>query len=384
MSAKGLKVGRIPFLAAGIISLVAALWAALLRLGFMLPVPRATLPGAHGPLMVAGFLGTLIGLERAVALGEGWAYSAPGLTGLGGLLLIAGVGGAAGPLLILLGSLGLVLNFALILRCQTEVFTVTMALGAVAWVVGNALWLGGLAIPGVVVWWMGFLVLTIMGERLELSRMRGPSGHDRAAFIAATALFCLGLMVWFAAPAVGLLLTGVGMIAYGGWVARYDIALRTVRLKGLPQFVAVNLLAGAFWLAVGGVLRVIFPAELNLPQYDALLHSVFLGFVFSMIFAHAPIIFPAILGKPLPFKKIFYLHVVLLHLSLALRVGADLGGSVRAWQWGGALNVIALLVFLANTVRGVIEGLARPGPAPQSNPTLGLPAPPATTESAGS
>jgi hypothetical protein len=32
----------------------------------------------HGPLMVCGFLGTLISLERAVAL-DAWSYAAPAL-----------------------------------------------------------------------------------------------------------------------------------------------------------------------------------------------------------------------------------------------------------------------------------------------------------------
>ncbi len=368
MNTKGLKVRRIPFLAAAIVALLAALWGALIRLGFAVPVLRATLPLAHGPLMVSGFLGTLISLERAVALGEVWAYGASALAGLGALALIAGVGGAAGPALILLGSLGLVLDFMAILRRQTAIFTVTMALGAVAWAVGNALWLGGFPIPDVAVWWMAFLVLTIMGERLELSRMRGTSPHDREVFLFATALFCLGLVVWFVSPRTGLVLAGVGMVMYGAWVMFYDIALRTIRLQGVPRFSAANLLAGAGWLAVGGVLRAIFPADLTLPQYDAVLHSVFLGFVFSMIFAHAPIIFPAILGRPLPFSNRFYLHVVLLHLSMVLRVGGDLGGSIPMWQWGGALNVIALIVFLANTIGGVVQGLARPGAAIQANP----------------
>ena len=47
--------------------LTAAAWAGLLRLGWAWPVLQPTLPVSHGPLMVAGFFGTLIALERAVA-----------------------------------------------------------------------------------------------------------------------------------------------------------------------------------------------------------------------------------------------------------------------------------------------------------------------------
>lgn len=61
-------VGRIrfPLMGLGMLALLAALWAGLVRLGWGLPPLRPTLPIAHGPLMVSGFLGTLISLERAV------------------------------------------------------------------------------------------------------------------------------------------------------------------------------------------------------------------------------------------------------------------------------------------------------------------------------
>lgn len=90
--------------------------------------------------MVCGFLGTLISLERAVALGQGSSYAAPVLSGAGALALIVGIPDPVGPLLITLGSLGLIAGF-IALRRQTALFTITMGLGAVAWFVGNCLWL---------------------------------------------------------------------------------------------------------------------------------------------------------------------------------------------------------------------------------------------------
>jgi hypothetical protein len=68
---------------------------------------------------------------------------------------------------------------------------------------------------------------------------------------------------------------------------------------------AVCLIAGYVWLAVGGILWLLFAQLFGAgPRYDAMLHSIFLGFVFSMIFAHAPIILPTITGLSLP-SKIF-------------------------------------------------------------------------------
>ena len=51
------------------------LWAGLQRMGWALPHLHPNLAALHGPLMLAGFLGTLIALERAVALPHPRHYS---------------------------------------------------------------------------------------------------------------------------------------------------------------------------------------------------------------------------------------------------------------------------------------------------------------------
>jgi hypothetical protein len=75
-----------------------------------------------------------------------------------------------------------------------------------------------------------------------------------------------------------------------------------------------------------------------------------------MIFGHAPLIFPAVLGRPMAYWPAFYLPLIALHLSLALRVVGDLGGSFLLRQWGGLLNGVTLLLFLANTAAALALG----------------------------
>ena len=85
-------------MAMGMLALLAAMWAGVVRLGWGWPVLQPSLPINHGPLMISGFLGTVIGVERAVALSapaltsrpRRWTYLGPLLTGLGGLTLIVG------------------------------------------------------------------------------------------------------------------------------------------------------------------------------------------------------------------------------------------------------------------------------------------------------
>ena len=356
---KRLVPPRLPLAAFALFTLVTGLWAALLRMGWNLPWLQPGQALAHGPLMVCGFLGTLISLERAVALGRGWGYLAPGFAAIGGAALIVGVPGLAAPALIFLASLVLIAIFAVIIRRQPAMFTLAMAAGAISWAIGNALWLAGVPIPEMVHWWMAFLVLTIIGERLELSRFLPPSRYSRLLFTAAVTLYVAGLAGSSWVPISGHVVLGAGMVAMAAWLARFDIARFTLRHGGLPRFAAVCLLAGYVWLAAGGVFAMLagrWPAVIEL-RYDAMLHTVFLGFVFSMIFAHAPIIFPAVTGLRMPYRPAFYTHVLLLQLSLAWRIAGDCAGSFTAYHWGGLLNVAAVLLFLGNTAYALLLGV---------------------------
>lgn len=335
---------RFPLMCFGFLALLTGVWGGLLRLGWAWPQWSPTLAVLHGPLMVCGFLGTLIGVERAVALDRLWPYAAPALTALGTLALLVG---GPGALLMTLGSVGLVAVFGVILQRQCVLATVIMALGAGLWTVGNSLWLAGMPLAQVVPWWSGFLVLTIAGERLELSSILRLSRRQRGLFLGAVGLYVAGLGVSHLSWVLGVQLTGLGLLALAGWLLRYDIARRTVRQRGETRFIAVCLLSGYVWLGVGGGLVWHFAGVMAGPAYDAMLHAVFVGFVLAMIFGHAPVILPALLRRTgSPYHAALYAPLALLHMALLLR----LLGDVTAWWpgrlWGGLGNVLALGVFL--------------------------------------
>jgi hypothetical protein len=222
--------------------------------------------------------------------------------------------------------------------------------GALAWGVGNLLWRAGWPFNRVVPWWIAFLALTIVGERLDLSRFQRPSKWSQPLLDAALGIFAAGLLLTSFTQIAGERLLGLGLVALAAWLGCFDIARRTVRQHGLSRFMAACLLAGYVWLAAAGALMMAFsPLESGL-RYDAVLHSFFLGFVFSMIFGHAPVIFPAVLGLQPSFRTAFYAHAALLHLGLILRVGADVARWGVGRQWGGSLNALAIGLFLINTV----------------------------------
>ncbi len=344
---------RLPLLILGFASLASGVLAGLARLGWGVPLPAAQLALLHGPLMVCGFLGTVIGLERAVALGHRWAYAGPLLTGLGGVAILSGFPVDLGASAMVLGSAVLLVGTVMITLRQRELFMVTMSLGAASWLAGNLLWLAGAGVPEVVALWVNFLVLTIAGERLELSRFLPPSPGAKRVFKIILALLVAGGLLNVAGS--GTIIYGIGLLGLALWLLRQDVARRTVKEQGLTRFIAVCLLSGYAWLTVGS-LALLAAGGLTGAAYDAVLHAILIGFVFSMVFGHAPIIFPAVMKVKMPYHWTFYLPLLVLHASLLLRlVGSGLMRP-ELHSLGGLLNAAALALFILSTVSSVIRG----------------------------
>ncbi len=350
-----------PWLGLALVALLAGLWAGLVLLGLPVPQGRAGLVEVHGPLMALAFLGTLISAERAVALRRRWGYLAPAAAGVGGLAAAAGAPYSLGPALLTVAGLALVAIFGAVWRIQPALHIAVLGIGAACWPVAAGLWLAGWDVPRFVPWLMGFLVLTIAGERLELSRLTGATPGARHALVVVTALLIAGLFTSLPARATGVAICGAALLGTAAWLLRYDLARRTVRSGGVTRYMALSLLTGYGWLAIGGALWLALSRRpggglADGPLYDAALHTVFLGFVLSMVFAHAPVIVPAVLRVALPFRRYCYLPLLVLHTSVALRVGGDLLHDTTAWRAGGIGNETALLLFLALAVLTVLRG----------------------------
>src|SRR5574343_1292597 len=228
-----LKPGaRLPLLFFGMLSLLGGVMAGLARLGWAVPGPAAQAAGVHGPLMVAAFFGTVISLERAVAVGRQWGYLAPLAAGLGGIALLAGAPTVVGQLLGSLAALGLIAASAVALRRQVAAFTVVLTLAAGCWLAGNLIWLGSGNISSAVAWWLLFLVLTIAGERLELTRFLPTPPLAQKLFIGIVGILLLGAVTDLTP------LFSAGLLALALWLLRYDIARRNIATAGLTRFIA--------------------------------------------------------------------------------------------------------------------------------------------------
>ncbi len=363
---------RVPFLALGAVAMVTGLAAGEARLGWSLP--GATLAHVHGVLMVSAFFGTVIGLERAVAIGHRWAYAAPLSSGLGGLATIAGAPVAGAALLVLAAALFGAVN-AVAAHRQPALFTVVLLCGGLSWLVGGLAWLATFDATAAVPWWAGFLILTIAGERLELSRFLKPGRWRVPSAAVVMGLVLAAPLAGVIGPAVMWPLWGAALMLLTVWMLVNDVARRTIGQPGLTRYVAVCLFAGYAWLGIAGVTALLLPVGAGGMVYDAVLHAVFVGFVFSMVFGHAPVILPAVLRVKVPFLRLYYLPLALLHLGLALRVAGDLGGLPEWREWGGLLNGVVIVLWIVTTAAATIvatrrraaeQARTRPAPADAS------------------
>ncbi len=341
---------RLPFLLLGMLCLLAGIAGGVARIGVWSDLVPATLVPLHGPLMVAGFLGTVIGLEKAVAFGRTWGYAAPLLTGCGTLALVGGA-----PDVVARGAvaLGGAIAFALLvleLVARAARWTATQVVGSACFAVGALLFATGTWFAEVVQWWTAFVALTIAGERLELSRVLAPSRGALAVFFALVGLTAAGPLLSSAVSLeIGARLAGLAWLGLALWISRHDLARRNVRRPGAPRFLGAAVLSGNVWLGVAGLLALVFGAPAAGPVWDAILHAFFVGFAFAMIFGHAPIIFPAILELRIDFQPRFWIHLVLLHVGVAARLAGDLSGSHELRVAGAILNAVAILLFLLQT-----------------------------------
>lgn len=363
---------HLPLLAIILAAMVIGILAGLARIGWSVPSVGMERAGLHGPILIAGVFGTLIALERAIAMrnvtGRTWtpADVAPVLGGAGTLLLLAT--GATVPALLLLtaGAVGLVAIHLEMLRRHPSLDIFTMLLGAGFLLLADLAWLGGRAVVFLTPWWIAFLVLTITGERIELARIRYSGARGRSAFGAAVGLYIAALLVMVADAALGARLSGLGLLAITAWLLRHDVAWLTVRKPGFPRYSAVCLLTGYIWLGVAGLILVGTPQLWAGLTYDAFLHAVLLGFVFSMIFAHAPFIVPGIVGRRVGYTALAWLPLLLLHISVVARVAGDLLPDHGLRQAAGLLSAAAILLYGIVIVLGLIRG-----PAPRISTAAG-------------
>lgn len=332
---------RLPFVFLAMGCLLLGLWSGLTRIGWDLTL--ISLSTHHGAIMVGGFLGTLISLEKIIPLKRKVLFFIPALSAASVVLFLLHQ-----PLmsffLLVFASAGLSGVFMYYLLREKDIIYWLMLGGAICWLVGNVLLVTRKFYPLAFPWWLAFTLLIITSERLELMKFLPVKKRTKQLLLLFLGIYIAGTLLSF--HGTGHHLSGIALIFTSVWLMRYDLIGISIRKNALPRFAAVALLSGYVAMLFTGI----FLLALNDQSlaYDAVVHTYFLGFVFSMIFAHGPIIMPGVLGISFkPYHKILYAWLMLLHLSWIIRISGDIILDLDMRRISGIVSVCAILCYFA-------------------------------------
>jgi hypothetical protein len=331
------KLVRLPFLMMALLSLLAGAATGLARIGWTeLSTPSMV---HHGGIMIGGFIGTLIILEKIIPLKRRWLFVLPFFSAGSVALFFAGLTGSAFILLILAG-IGLTAVFLHYLMMEKSIIYLLMLTGSLCWTTGNILLLKTGAYPPALPWWMAFALFVISAERIELMKFLPVTKKQKYLFIMILVVFITGSKMSF--HQLGNIISGFSLIFVTLWLMRFDIIAISLRKDGVTRYVASALLSGYFSLLVSGIVLLFFARHLF--GYDTLVHTFFIGFVFAMIFAHGPIILPGVMGITVkPYHRIFYFWLFLLHASWIIRA---FSGLVLDFEGRKVSGILALTAFV--------------------------------------
>lgn len=172
-----------------------AIWSGWIRIGWPLPLTQAA--GQHGALMIGSFLTTVILLERVVTFKNRLLLLLPFLNGISAIFFLLDKPITARYLLLAgsVGFAGIILNFLYRFR---ESYYYIFFLGAFCLTAGNVILIKSQFYPMALPWWMGYLLFTIVAERLELSPIF--AALEAAKHSAPATLSCLYYRAFLAIP----------------------------------------------------------------------------------------------------------------------------------------------------------------------------------------
>lgn len=370
-----LPKGRIALLivaaVAMLIALVGAVSRSSLSLGpAALPAP---LPDFHGALMVYGFLGGAISLERAVAYRAGsdrhprWGFFAavcaiagtisvlvisilsrvvPSFDGRVWLPLISALWWAASMLILSAVYVGIWFR-------QRSYAVLIQLLGSWVGMCGVLLWAGGVAADNASTWWMMMLILTIVGERLELAHASFVGAYVQPALLAASIVTSLSLVAQLCAPEWGYPLSALCLAALLVLMLRHDTARRTYKAHGVTGFMGVCMISAYSWALVACGIWLLVPfggLGSSTLWWDMALHALAIGFVMAMVAAHVCVIVPSIIRRPMPFHPVLWGAFILYQAGLLLRLLGTVRNSTPIWQIGDVVAIFGMIAMMLSVI----------------------------------
>jgi hypothetical protein len=331
----------LPFL---IMSLLVGILGGWIRMGWGIEFSQSA--GHHGIIMTSCFLGGLITLERTITMKPRWWLVFPASLGTSIVFFLSDILPVAYSLIVF-GSVGLVALYIRQMLIHKEHYWYLLLAGSLFWLIGNLKLVQSGFVPASSGWWIGFVLFTILGERLELSRFVPVPKWAKSVLWLLLLLLAASFFIPFHGS--GMLLSGSAISLITLWFLQFDIARKSVKKTGLFRYTGLSMIVGYGWLVSHALLVL---ASVGHPLfYDLYLHTFFLGFTFSMIWAHAPIILPAVLKQKVKiYYPVLWVFWLLFQLSLIGRVIATYTVDFSLRKFFGLANGLSMVLMLVAIV----------------------------------
>ncbi|GAB4448371.1 MAG: hypothetical protein OHK0036_03760 [Bacteroidia bacterium] len=290
----------------------------------------------HFLLMTGSFFGTLITLERAVTLHKKLLHSIPFINGLS-LIFFLFKYIDEGIIFLMLGGCIMIMMYLYFYFQHKNFENVLFIISALAYFIGFCYYYIERNLVPTIRWIEIFFLLTIVAERLELSRFLNVSKFKKQMLL----LFILfSLLSSFTINHLTNILFGISILCISIWLILYDVAKINIRKNEPHKFRGWALMLGYYWLFIHGLTFI-----LDFINYDLQIHSFFLGFIMNMIFAHITIILPAIFKITYQINhKIYYFIWIIFQLILLIRFAIY---TLNPINFGiiALINTIAVILF---------------------------------------
>lgn len=336
-----------------LIAISIGIWRVAVTRGFLLPtIPESWPP--HGEIMLGGFLASLIIFERMIALPIDSLIWVPYVYASSALMLHTGNPFARG---IHLAALAGWLLHRWIAYRKFHRWEKPLVESVAFITLSSALMYPGglLARPEVALQGLAFPIAVIAAERLEMSFLIKKLGSRLV--LSALIGWCLlwNLSTWRGIP--NLPVMGVITLLLFASIAFYDTALRVSQKQtdGLHKFLKTALMLSYGWLSLGAIAMTASSKISSAIFKDVQFHLIGLGFIFTMILGHAPLILSSALSK-LPPKKAPMIPFLVFQTATLFRILGDFAllKSASLWQWSGwisgLIHMISFFAYIATLI----------------------------------
>lgn len=356
---KLLKGSMLIGIASFVFAVVLGVWRIALTRGFVLPSIPEILP-PHGNVMVGAFLGTLIIFERMFALPIKWLVWVPYAWGLSALTIHLDFIGF--KILNLIALLGWGVHRFIAYKTFKNFFNPLVEFIAYIALSTALFHENGLArsvesaLSG-----LSFAIAVIGVERIELT-LSSQRKSAKLVYVSLIIYLLLSILnsLFYIIPlqaiGIALFLVGLGLI--------YNDSVIIMAFKGagfgitktpLHKFSRQTLMVAYVWLLFSAI-SITFWELIQSVAKDVVFHSIGLGFIFTMILSHAPVVLGSTLAK-MPKRAPSIILFYLFQVMTAVRILADLlvSNFIELWIWSGwitgTLHFVIFVFYMLSVVR---------------------------------